>query len=211
MSMFAHLETYSPDVFDAATPAPKPAQTYAVEEILEAKIQTTAFHEGLVSESADTSEEQAVATAFATITDPNAPEESRKISLNALRTPESVKHMVAMLTAYQWKFVHHAEEIRSYVVTKLLEESKHKEARIRLKALEMLGKVTEVALFTDRVEVKKTSMSDEELEKEVRERLKRLTLVNSEDIQDVSEILPVESAEITHRLTSPGADTPIDA
>ena len=52
-----------------------------------------------------------------------------------------------------------------------LEESA--EWDVRLKALQMLGNVTEVALFTERVEVTKKDASEEELESRLRERLAR--------------------------------------
>ena len=58
-------------------------------------------------------------------------------------------------------------------LTKIVQETDHPDARIRLKALEMLGKVTEVALFTDRVEVKKTELSDEELASKIKDKLSR--------------------------------------
>lgn len=50
----------------------------------------------------------------------------------------------------------------------------------------MLGKVTEVALFTERVEVKKTDMSDEELEKRIREKLGKY--MGKADVVDVDAI-----------------------
>jgi hypothetical protein len=76
-----------------------------------------------------------------------------------------------MVTAYQWKFVEQAEELRSMAVSHIVKEIQHPDARIRLKALEMLGKVTEVALFTDRVSVKSEDVSDEELDKRIKEKL----------------------------------------
>jgi hypothetical protein len=50
----------------------------------------------------------------------------------------------------------------------------------------MLGKVTEVALFTERVEIKKTDLSDEELEKRIKEKLGRY--MGKADIVDVDAI-----------------------
>jgi hypothetical protein len=90
-----------------------------------------------------------------------------------------------MLTAYDWAFVEQARELRGYAVAQILEEVKHPDARIRLKALQMLGTVTEVALFTERVEVKKTQMSDVELETRIKEKLNRFMGVI--DVVDVSE------------------------
>jgi hypothetical protein len=47
----------------------------------------------------------------------------------------------------------------------------------------MLGKVTEVALFTERVEIKKTDMSDNELEQRIKEKLNKFMHVI--DVVDV--------------------------
>lgn len=106
-------------------------------------------------------------------------------ALANLKTPAAVQHLVGMLTAYDWAFVEQAKELRGYAVAQILKEVDHPDARIRLKALDMLGKVTEVALFTERVEVKKTEMSDTELETRIKEKLNRFMGVI--DVVDVTE------------------------
>jgi hypothetical protein len=106
-------------------------------------------------------------------------------ALANLKTPAAVQHLVGMLTAYDWAFVEQAKELRGYAVAQILEEVKHPDARIRLKALDMLGKVTEVALFTERIEVKKTQMTDVELETRIKDKLNRFMGVI--DVVDVSE------------------------
>jgi hypothetical protein len=94
-----------------------------------------------------------------------------------------------MLTAYDWEFIHQAKELRGYTVSKILEETKHPDARIRLKALQMLGNVTEVALFTERVEVIKKDASEEEIEKRLRDRLaKFLTPIDGATVTDVTPV-----------------------
>ena len=94
-------------------------------------------------------------------------------ALANVKAPVAVQHLVGMLTAYDWAFVEQARELRGYAVAQILKEVKHPDARIRLKALQMLGTVTEVALFTERVEVKKETMSDVELETRIKEKLNR--------------------------------------
>ena len=94
-------------------------------------------------------------------------------ALANVKAPAAVQHLVGMLTAYDWAFIEQARELRGYAVAQILEEVKHPDARIRLKALQMLGTVTEVALFTERVEVKKETMSDIELETRIKEKLNR--------------------------------------
>lgn len=109
-----------------------------------------------------------------------------KQKLLELELPEEIKSAVGMVTAYQWKFVEQAEELRSMSVAKIVKETEHPDARIRLKALELLGKVTEVALFTDRVQIKNEDVSDEELDKRIKEKLGRY--MGAVDIVDVEEI-----------------------
>jgi len=106
-------------------------------------------------------------------------------ALANVKAPAAVQHLVGMLTAYDWAFVEQAKELRGYAVAQILKEVEHPDARVRLKALDMLGKVTEVALFTERVEVKKTEMSDIELEMRIKEKLNRFMGVI--DVVDVTE------------------------
>jgi hypothetical protein len=102
-----------------------------------------------------------------------------------------------MVTAYQWKFVEQAEELRSMSVAKIVKETDHPDARIRLKALELLGKVTEVALFTDRISVKNEDVTDEELDARIKEKLGRY--MGAVDVVDVEEI-EVKTRIITKQI-----------
>ena len=120
--------------------------------------------------------------AFATMV-AGAPPQNTKLALTNIKTPQAVRHLVGMLTAYDWAFVEQAKELRGYAVSQILEETKNPDTRFRLKALEMLGKVTEVALFTERVEIKKTDMSDSELEQRIKEKLNKFMHVI--DVVDV--------------------------
>lgn len=106
-------------------------------------------------------------------------------ALATIKAPAAVQHLVGMLTAYDWAFVEQAKELRGFAVAKILEEVNHPDAKVRLKALDMLGKVTEVALFTERIEVKKTEMSDVELENRIKDKLNRFMGVI--DVVDVTE------------------------
>jgi hypothetical protein len=90
----------------------------------------------------------------------------------------------SMLTAYDWEFVNQAKELRGYAVAKILEDCENPNANIRLKALGLLGKVTEVGLFTDKVEIKQTAMSDAEVEQRIKDKLNRFMGVI--DVIDVS-------------------------
>jgi hypothetical protein len=133
---------------------------------------------------------QAARTAFTNIVTAK-PAEMTHTSLANIKTPEAVQRLVGMLSAYDWEFVQQAKEIRGYTVAKLVEETEHPNANVRLKALVALGKVTEVGLFTEKIEVKKTELSDTELETRIKEKLNRFMGVI--DVIDVTEDKPDEA------------------
>lgn len=142
-------------------------------DILDGKINSAQWLEsmGFDDDSVITeAQTNAAREAFAAFTAP-MDVESQKAALVQIKAPQAVKHLVGMLTAYDWAFVEQAKELRGYCVAQLLEETKHPDAKYRLRAIELLGKVTEIALFTERVEVKKAQLSDEELEKEIKQRM----------------------------------------
>ena len=179
---------------EAGQPDLTPLEKLSPAETLNAKIKTTDFLSSIVADDeeiiSEASETRAVEAFGALVS--NSPDAKDKIL--ELQLPEEVRSSVAMLSQYQWQFVQQAEELRSMAVAKIVKETDHPDARIRLKALDMLGKVTEVALFTERVEVKKAEMSDEELEKRIREKLGKY--MGKADIVDVEEIeLPAPDEE----------------
>jgi hypothetical protein len=157
-------------------------------ELLDAQSKTADWLQTIVDdddEILDKAQEQGVADAFKSMVTQNP---DIKDKLLQLETPEEVKNVVGMVTAYQWKFVEQAQELRSMAVTKIAKETEHPDARIRLKALELLGKVTEVALFTDRVEIKKTELTDQELENQIKQKLQKyMGVVDVVDAVDVEE------------------------
>lgn len=110
--------------------------------------------------------------------------EAQKVALAQLKTPAAVQHLVGMLTEYDWEFVEQAKQLRGYTVAKIIEETKHPDARIRLAALKMLGNVTEVKLFTERVEVRQIDATEEEIEAKLKERLAKF--LNPTVVQEVS-------------------------
>jgi hypothetical protein len=196
-TMLEHLldETiFSPDVLD--TPVAKLVSKASPEQVLDAQVETAKWLEELGAASDETVvdqiQEDNARRAFAVLTqDQDA--QAKKTALTKVTTPEAVKHLVGMLTAYDWHFVEQAKEIRGYAVAQLVEETKHPDAKIRLRALELLGKVTEIALFTDRVEVKKTDLSDSELDSRIKEKLERMAKIV--DITDVDFIDAAESVK----------------
>jgi hypothetical protein len=133
---------------------------------------------------ADQHQTESARKAFGSLTT-NADTTEQKASLAELKTPAAVRHLTGMLAAYDWEFIEMAQQLRGYTVAKILEETKSSNANIRLKALIALGKVTEVGLFTEQIEVKKVEMSDAEVEQRIKDKLAKFMGVI--DVVDVSE------------------------
>lgn len=125
--------------------------------------------------------------AFRGMTTVSTDEETR-IRLLTLRTPAAVRHLTGMLAAYDWEFVEMARELRGYTVAKLVEETTSPNANIRLKALGLLGKVTEVGLFTDKIEIRKTDLTDAEIDQKLKEKLNRFLNVTDVEATDIEEL-----------------------
>ena len=97
-------------------------------------------------------------------------------------TPASLKNIRSYLDEYGRAVVTHALEVRHMVTNRLLEESQNPDPRIRIRALELLGKHSDVGLFTDRSEVTITHQSTDELKARLRSKLQRL--IQKPDLPD---------------------------
>lgn len=143
-------------------------------EILRAQEQTADVLEALgvpSDEEIDAAVQQRAARDAFTALAVNPDDDAQREALAKLKVPDAVRQTVHMLNAYDWEFVEQAKQMRGYAVAKILEETQHPDPRIRLKALQMLGNVTEVKLFTERVEVRKIDATEEEIETQLKERL----------------------------------------
>lgn len=168
----ANAADYVPEI-EPGVPSFTPLEKIDAAQTLNAQINTadwlrevTGNDDSIITKS----QENKAAEVFTSLTtsSPNT-----KNQLLNMQVPEEIRATVAMVSAYQWKFIEQAENLRSMALTKIVQETEHPDAKVRLKALEMLGKVTEVALFTDRVEVKKTELTDEELASKIKDKLSR--------------------------------------
>jgi hypothetical protein len=136
-----------------------------VRDVLDAKIHTADFLLAIGEEvPADPEiEADAARAVFAKLTAPDEDEGEKRNALGLLESPESVRHLVAMLTAYDWQYVEHASAIRGKLVASLAEDVDDPDPRVRHKAIELLGKVKEIALFEERSVVRRENVSDDEI------------------------------------------------
>jgi len=195
--MLEHLLDFQPEV-TSSTEAPPPVEKTTPMQALDGKINTSDWlksmgapdKEVVVSELEKT---QARETFTALTT--NAPTADAHAMVSKLETPQAVRHLTSMLTAYDWEFIQQAKELRGYAVAKILEECEHPTASIRLKALALLGKVTEVGLFTEKIEVKKTDMTEDEVDRKLKEKLAKF--------MDVTDVQPIEDIDVIEVTATP--------
>jgi hypothetical protein len=191
--MLDHLIDFEPEV-GTHSGKPTPLEKEHPADVIDAKVNTVEWLKGLGAADTETvvnqAEVQAARASFTNLIS-SAPAEITHEHLTQIKTPAAVQHLVGMLTAYDWEFVHQARELRGYTVAKLLEECENPNANIRLKALGLLGKVTEVGLFTDKIEVKKTDLTDEEIDRKLKEKLaKFMGVTDAEPIEDIEVSTP---------------------
>lgn len=99
-------------------------------------------------------------------------------------TPAAVLLTRDLLRDFGTVVVAQASQIRTVVVNKLLVETTNADPRIRLRALELLGKMQDVSLFVERKEVTHTAKSQDEIKAELEQRvrnLRQMTLTKSAD------------------------------
>jgi len=93
---------------------------------------------------------------------------------SALKSPVTAFAAAAFLRTYSQSLALDVAALRSAIANKLMEIANCGDPRYELKALELLGKHSDVGLFTERSEITINYKNPEDLENEIKERVKRL-------------------------------------
>lgn len=96
-----------------------------------------------------------------------------------LSSPGTIVHIKSLLDEYDKVVIQSAAQLRTYVTNKLILDSANPDPRIRIKCYELLGKISDVGLFTDKTEITMRHRPTEELEQLLRERL--MKTIESDD------------------------------
>jgi hypothetical protein len=108
---------------------------------------------------------------------------SKKIS--ALNTPNTAFAAAAFLRTYGQQLAMDVVSARSAITNKLMEIANCGDTKFELKALELLGKHSDIGLFTERSEITIHYKDPSELENAIKERVKRL--LNA----DIIDVIPI--------------------
>ena len=123
---------------------------------------------------------------------------SKKIST---LTPASLILTNQILKEFGESVVDSATQIRHLVTNKLLIESENADPRIRIRALELLGKISDVGLFAEKSEVTITHQSTDDLREKLRSKLEKL--VNPVEYAEDAVVLEGEAINIDDELGLP--------
>jgi len=106
----------------------------------------------------------------------------------------------AFLRAYGANRAFDVNQVRAALTNKLLELADCGEIKYELKAIELLGKHSDIGLFSDRSEINITYNNPESLEKAIKERVKRLLNAEVIDMKplgmDLDEELGINNIEM---------------
>jgi hypothetical protein len=103
----------------------------------------------------------------------------------------------AFIKTYGAQLAMDAAAARAAITNKLMELANCGEPRFELKALELLGKHSDIGIFTERSEVTIKYEDPAELEKQIKERVKRLLNANVVDVTPMGESLDAELGVFT--------------
>ena len=111
---------------------------------------------------------------------------SKKVTSKRLSslTPASLVLTGNILTEFGASVVESAISIRHLVTNKLIIETENPDPRVRIRALELLGKISDGGLFAEKSEVTVTHQSTDDLKAKLRRKLEKLVNPVDETILD---------------------------
>jgi len=109
-------------------------------------------------------------------------------------------HLEAILSEYDRDILNASTRLRTYVTNKLLLETVDPDAKVRLKALELLGKTANVGAFSERLEVNVTHRTvdqiDNELEQFLEKYMGQVQEVKPETADELESLLELDDEEL---------------
>mgnify|MGYP001233459126 CR=1 FL=1 len=129
---------------------------------------------GLVEDTTNEDRDTAAAIAANYAKDPKSTTQAATPQRLAKTTPAALRLTRSILDEFGHGVVESALEVRHMVTNKLVQETENPDPRIRLRALELLGKITDVGLFAEKSEVTVTHQTADDLRNQLREKLMKL-------------------------------------
>lgn len=146
---------------------------------------------GLILEPTNTDQDVAATLAMSYAKDPEKTSKKATQKRVAAMTPASLVLTNSILTEFGHSVVDSASQVRYLVTNKLLLETENPDPKIRIRALELLGKVSDVGLFAEKSEVTITHQTSDDLRAKLRGKLEKLV----RPIEDIVDAVVVQNDE----------------
>lgn len=145
-------------------------------------------------------EDRDVAAALVTSYAEDAEKTSKKVTNRraAALTPASLVLTGNIIKEFGQAVVESSLHIRHMVTNKLILETENPDPRVRIRALELLGKISDVGLFAEKAEVTVTHQTTDDLREKLR--IKLMKLVNPEEEAEDAEIIDVDVVDVDQEL-----------
>ena len=98
-----------------------------------------------------------------------------KLPAPASVTPGTIVHLESLLNEWDQEVLDVGRRLRNYVTNKLIAETADPDPKVRLKSLELLGKVSTVGLFSERVDINVTHRTISDIEADLKKTLELFT------------------------------------
>tara|TARA_R100000935_G_scaffold49032_1_gene74068 strand:- start:257 stop:865 length:609 start_codon:yes stop_codon:yes gene_type:complete len=119
-----------------------------------------------------------LASAYAS--DPHKTSKTASAARISTLTPASLVLTNKILGEFGRSVVESSVQIRHLVTNKLLIETENPDPRTRIRALELLGKISDVGLFAEKSEITITHQSTDDLKSKLRRKLEKLVPIEEE-------------------------------
>ena len=124
--------------------------------------------------------------------------------------PAEAKAISVLIRQFDFQTFADTQQARNYITNKLLKLSDCGDPKLELKALELLGKHSDIGLFTERSEITVTHKTSTDLENSIKDRIKRLLNADVVDVEPLISELEDEPVQVevdVHKeLTDEGLD-----
>jgi hypothetical protein len=155
---------------------------------LRAKANTAMLLRELGGPDEITPEEDAEAKELLEQIDGTPPDKETKKKQNELATQPGVALALSgYISHYDQQVIADKIQLRNIAINRLLEMSQDEDQKIAIKAVELIGKASD--LFTDHQEITITHKNSNELQEEIRKRIKQLMEMNTIDVTPKAEKL----------------------
>ena len=161
---------------ELGVPLEDEAKTISLPERTAALAKTVSLLEDHGLDTTPDADDQDVAVALVTSFAQDPEKTSRKVTTTraAKLTPASIKMAGAIIDEFNHSVVESAKQLRNLVTNKLIIESENPDPRVRMRALELLGKISDVGLFTEKSEVTITHQTTDDIKEKLRGKLAKL-------------------------------------